>query len=77
VSNKWGESGDYMMARRPSFSAKQLHGMGAALAVVAHAPVAWIMQTFACSEADARQFKHDASLDFFVITRDAKQTMGR
>ena len=75
--SKWGEPDDYGLANRPAFSAQQLAGMGVAVAVVAHAPVEWIAKTFGCSEKDAQQFKRNASLDFFQITLQAKQVMGR
>lgn len=55
----------------------RLQGMGTALCVVAFASVAWVMKTFRCTEAEARQFKVNAQYDFENALEAVRRAKGQ
>jgi hypothetical protein len=61
---------------RPPIDPQQLKGMSAACAVVAFSSVGWIMRTFKCTEAQAREFKLNAQYDFENMLAAARRAKG-
>jgi hypothetical protein len=61
---------------RGPFDAKRLASMGAGVILVAFSTVPWIAKTLRCSEAEARQFKLNAQMDFESVMAAARRAKG-
>lgn len=62
---------------RSPIDPQQLKEMSAAVAIVAYSSVGWVMRTFKCAEAQAREFKLNAQYDFENMLAAARRANGR
>lgn len=68
--------GDGLATRRP-LAPETLKPLSSGLCLAAFSTVGWIVKTLGCTEAQAREFKANAQLDFESLMTQVRQARGR